>query len=224
MKRYAIIVAGGSGSRMNSEIPKQFLLLANKPVLFHTLEAFAAAAPLELILVLPENQISYWERLRQDYNWHLPHQVVAGGDTRFHSVKKGLELVSDPDSLIAVHDGVRPLVTASLINNCFEEAGLFGSAVAAVPLKDSIRAIGPTGNGPLDREAFRLVQTPQAFRSEWMKKAFLADYQPFFTDCASVLEYAGFDIHLSKGDYKNLKITTPEDLALAEVLVGRSEV
>lgn len=221
MKKYAIIVAGGSGTRMKSEVPKQFLPLHGRPVLAHTLAAFKAAGDLEIILVLPPSQIRSWQDIVSENGISVAHQVVAGGETRFHSVKNGLEKVPDNGSLVAVHDGVRPLVTPLLINRCFEEAMIFGSAVAAVPLKDSLRRAGHDARAePLDRDAFRLVQTPQAFKTAWMKKAFDSAYHPFFTDCASVVEYAGFAIHLTNGDYRNLKITTPEDLLVAAAFLS----
>lgn len=221
MKKYAIIVAGGSGSRMKSEIPKQFLPLAGRPVLLHTLRAFESSGDVEIILVLPDYQIGIWEELVSETGDATRYRVVPGGETRFHSVKKGLEAISEENSLTAVHDGVRPLVTTVLISKCFEEAETFGSAIAAVRLKDSLRETGSDGYPKtVDREAFRLIQTPQVFRTSWMKKAFDREYHPLFTDCASVVESAGFRIHLTEGDYRNLKITTPEDLPVAEALLN----
>mgnify|MGYP000857252984 CR=1 FL=1 len=220
MKRYAIIVAGGSGTRMKSELPKQFLPLAGKPVLLHTMEAFGAAGNVTIILVLPDSQITFWKELVEKEAFSLPHRVVAGGPTRFHSVKNGLSVVEEADSLIAVHDGVRPLIHPDIINRCYTEAATYGTAITAVALKDSIRKTEADGSSvQMIREEFRLVQTPQVFRAELMKKAFETEYLPQFTDCASVVEYAGHTVHLTEGDYRNLKITTPEDLIVAEALL-----
>lgn len=221
MKKYAIIVAGGSGSRMKSDIPKQFLSLRGKPVLLHTLSAFTSTGGVEVILVLPRHQIPYWEQLLLEGKHTFDGRIVAGGETRFQSVKNGLFSIDDThDALVAVHDGVRPLVSTELILRTYREAEHFGSAVAAVTLKDSIRQVDAEGQtSPADRERFRLVQTPQTFRIDWMKKAFASDYQASFTDCASVVEHAGLPIHLTEGDYRNIKITTPEDLIVAEALL-----
>lgn len=220
MKKFAIIVAGGSGSRMKSDVPKQFLLLGGKPVLYHTLKAFATVEDVSILLVLPETQISAWEKIVEKYKIAYPHQIVTGGSSRFHSVKNGLAEIENSHGLIAVHDGVRPLITPSLISHCYEEASVFGSAITTLPLKDSIRKIQRDGSSiQVDREGFRMVQTPQVFRADMMKKAFDTDYHPHFTDCASVVEHAGFHVHLVEGDYKNIKITTPEDLAVAEALL-----
>ena len=220
MEKYAIIVAGGSGSRMRSEVPKQFLSLKGIPVLVHTLQAFQSAGEISVILVLPESQIHVWMDIVARENFTFPHRIIAGGPTRFHSVKNGLAAIQNENALIAVHDGVRPLITPATIRRCFEEAIEFGSAITSVPLKDSIRRTDYDGSSfQIDREKFRLVQTPQVFRADWMRKAFENDYQFYFTDCASVLEYAGFKVHLTEGDYQNIKITTPEDLIVAEALL-----
>lgn len=205
---------------MKSEIPKQFLPLAGKPVLLHTLEAFLSITEVEVILVLPQQQIAYWNEILSSGQHRFDGLTVAGGDTRFHSVKNGLRAIDQETALVAVHDGVRPLVSPDLIRRSYEEAERFGSAVTAVPLKDSLRKIDPEGQTtPADREAFRLVQTPQTFRIDWMRAAFDREYDPFFTDCASVLEHGGFPVHLIEGNYQNLKITTPEDLLVAEAFL-----
>jgi 2-C-methyl-D-erythritol 4-phosphate cytidylyltransferase len=223
MQEYAIIVAGGSGSRMKSDIPKQFLAVNDLPVLMHTLNAFRNySAALQIILVLPKSQFSYWENLCEQYQFSVSYQLVAGGETRFNSVKNGLDTIQSDQGLIAVHDGVRPVITKEIISNCFHKAAEFGSAVVSVPLKDSIRRVEENTNIALDRSLFKLIQTPQTFRLDWMRKAFDHDYQAIFTDCASVLEFEGYPIHLIEGSYENIKITTPEDLKWAEIYLHRA--
>jgi 2-C-methyl-D-erythritol 4-phosphate cytidylyltransferase len=219
MKEYVIIVAGGSGSRMKSDIPKQFIAINGLPVLMHTLLAFSAYSPkISVVLVLPENQFSFWEELCLQYKFSIAYQLVAGGTTRFDSVKNGLNSIHEENALVAVHDGVRPVITSNVISTSFTTALINGTAVAAVALKDSIRTINSTGeNTALDRSHVRIVQTPQTFRIDWMRKAFDRPYHPTFTDCASVLEAAGYSIHLFEGSYENIKITTPEDLKWAQV-------
>lgn len=211
---YAIIVAGGSGSRMQSAVPKQFLLLNGKPILQHTLEQFQAYSPdLQLILVLPARDLETWAVLCQQHGFDAPARAVTGGATRFQSVRNGLAAIDAAEGLVAVHDGVRPFVSVEIIRNGFETAARVGSAVTCVPAKDSIRLTSDGGRSEaIDRSRVRLVQTPQTFRLDWFRQAFAGDEQPFFTDCASVLEHAGFPITLIDGDYANIKITTPEDL------------
>lgn len=217
-QKYAVIVAGGSGSRMGSEIPKQFLHLAGKPILLHTIEQFLTIPGILIILVLPEKDIDYWNALNKEKSLEAI-KIVVGGKSRFQSVKNGLRYV-ETDSLVAIHDGVRPLISTDIINHSFETASVSGSAVTSVALKDSIREVGGNQqNQAVDRAKFRLMQTPQTFRSEIIKKAFEVEEQSFFTDCASVLEYAGFSVNLIDGSYENIKITTPEDLIVAEALL-----
>ncbi|MCE7041950.1 2-C-methyl-D-erythritol 4-phosphate cytidylyltransferase [Dyadobacter sp. CY312] len=219
MKEYVIIVAGGSGSRMKSDIPKQFIVVNGLPILMHTLSAFNNYSPeISIILVLPEDQFSFWEELCSKYQFHINYQLVAGGETRFDSVKNGLYSIKGEKGIVAVHDGVRPVISKTVISNCFTTAAREGTAVASVACKDSIRTLNPSGtNMALDRSLVRLIQTPQSFRLEWMREAFNQPYQLIFTDCASVLESAGYPINLVEGCYENIKITTPEDLKWAEV-------
>jgi 2-C-methyl-D-erythritol 4-phosphate cytidylyltransferase len=220
MQEYVIIVAGGSGSRMKSDIPKQFLSVNGLPVLMHTIRAFAEYSQnLRIIVVLPSEQFSFWEELCRNHSFAIPHQLVAGGATRFHSVKNGLNcIIEQEEFLVAVHDGVRPVISREIITESFKNAAEHGAAVVSVPLKDSIRIVGQNeGNKAMDRTLFRLIQTPQTFRSSWMKAAFTADYHESFTDCASVLEAWGYHIRLIDGAYENIKITTPEDLRWAEI-------
>lgn len=221
MNNFAIIVAGGSGSRMNSDLPKQFLPIGGRPVLMRTLEAFRAhSEQLSILLVLPESQFDRWKSLCEQYNFSVDHQLIAGGETRFHSVKNGLAGIGTTEGLVAVHDGVRPFVSSDIIQAGFHKAAQEGTAVTCVPLKDSARLVRSDGsNQAVDRVAYRLVQTPQTFRLDWMRRAFETSPLPHFTDCASVLEHAGYPIHLIEGSYENIKITTPEDLLWAEAFL-----
>jgi 2-C-methyl-D-erythritol 4-phosphate cytidylyltransferase len=218
---YAIIVAGGSGSRMQATIPKQFLLLNGTPVLMHTLQAFAQSqANPHLILVLPANYHAYWAELCQTHHFAIPHQLVSGGDTRFHSVKNGLALIADDDdALIAVHDAVRPLTSRGIIDESYASAAKNGNAVTAVESRDSVRQVKDDGSIHLERSSIYLVQTPQTFRSAQLKKAYQQPYAAKFTDDASVVEETGVEIHLINGDYQNIKITFPQDIAIAELLL-----
>lgn len=215
----AIIVAGGKGSRMKSEIPKQFLELSGKPVLMHCLQAFFDfSSSMQLVLVLPESSISYWNNLCLSYKFEIPHKIQSGGDTRFQSVKKGLELLPE-DGLVAIHDGVRPLINQAIIASSFNMAKNTGSAVASVKLKESIRIIENDNSKALDRDDYRSIQTPQTFKIPLIKKAYAVSEQKAFTDDASVVEAFGYPISLFTGNYQNIKITTPEDLLIAESLI-----
>lgn len=222
MKRYAIIVAGGKGTRMGSELPKQFLTLAGKPVLAHTLDNFHRFDPtMELVVVLPASQQEYWKQLCNDYRINIPHRIASGGETRFHSVHNGLALLPD-EGLVAIHDGVRPLVAHTVIEACFETALTYGGAIPTLPLTDSLRQLLPDGiSRAEDRSRFVTVQTPQTFRCSEIKQAYDQPYRETFTDDASVYEAAGYTPRLVKGNHENLKITLPVDLALAEILLTR---
>ena len=220
MKKTVVVVAGGSGLRMGHDIPKQFLSIGGKPILMRTLEAFYTVdADTCIVLVLPQPQKEYWERLCSDYGFDVPHSVAFGGDTRFQSVKIGLALAL-PNSLVAVHDGVRPFVSAQTIQRCFEGAETHGNAIPVVQPVESIRQVLDAGNVSVDRSRFMLVQTPQVFRWEQIIAAYALPFDPLFTDDASVVEKAGFDIHLVEGNRENVKITTPFDLLLAEALLS----
>jgi 2-C-methyl-D-erythritol 4-phosphate cytidylyltransferase len=211
---FAIIVAGGSGSRMKSDIPKQFLLLNGKPILQHTLEQFLAVVPAsQVILVLPAHDQTIWSTLCDQHNFHPSIQTVTGGTTRFQSVRNGLYAIDADEGLVAVHDGVRPFITPEIISTSFETAAQTGSAVTCVPVKDSVRVVETDGSSKaVDRSRYRLIQTPQTFQLGLFRQAFKSEEQPFFTDCASVMEYSGFPITLIEGSYENIKITTPDDL------------
>lgn len=220
MKLYAIIVAAGSGKRMGTEIPKQFIEIAGKPVLMHTLEKFKAFdASIELITVLSENQLHYWEGLRKKYSFDLSGTTVAGGSIRFLSVRKGLQHV-DGRGLVAIHDGVRPFVSVDTIRRCFEAAGKYGNAIPVISPADSLRMLTEQGNHPVDRQNVKQIQTPQVFDTELIKKAYLQEYRPEFTDDATVLERAGEKIHLVEGNRENIKLTNPEDIFIAEALLS----
>ena len=217
--KIAIIVAGGKGERMQADIPKQFIELQGKPVLMHTLEVFRRYdASVQLILVLPSVQFGFWNELCRKHNFTLTHQVVAGGQTRFQSVKNGLEAVKAP-ALVAVHDGVRPLVSVETIARCFDEAAKRDAVIPVVDSVDSIRQLTENGSQSVDRTAYKLVQTPQIFNSEILKKAYEQDFSPLFTDDASVAEAIGVKIHLVEGNRENIKITTEFDLRIAEILI-----
>ena len=215
MQKYAVIVAGGSGTRMQSEIPKQFIELKGLPILMHTINAFHFDN-IQIILVLPGDQIDFWKQLIDQYDFKTPHQTVIGGSERFDSVKNGLKSISSEEGLVAIHDGVRPLIDRKIINRSFEVASKNGNAIVSIALKDSIRSVDPTANRQEDRSRFRLIQTPQTFQLKLIKQAFEQPFDPLFTDDASVLEKAGFSINLIEGSYQNIKITTPEDLLIAE--------
>jgi 2-C-methyl-D-erythritol 4-phosphate cytidylyltransferase len=218
IKKYAIIVAGGSGSRMKSDIPKQFIEVGGLPILMHTLQRFKEAdSAIEIILVLPASQFEYWKELCQKYKT-VPHQLVAGGKTRFQSGLNGLKVI-DNEGLVAIHDGVRPFVSTEIINESFKVASEKGTAVVSVPSKDSVRVNGQA----IDRSTVRLIQTPQTFQISLIKKAFETEELSTFTDDASVVEHAGFEINLIEGNYENIKITTPEDLLWAEVLLKQTD-
>ena len=218
MQKYAVIVAGGNGTRMQSELPKQFIELEGKPILMHTLEAFAFDN-IQIILVLPKSQINFWMELIQLHNFQVPHSIVEGGEARFHSVKNGLDSISDNVGLVAIHDGVRPLIKQHIISESYTIAANKGNAIVSIGLKDSIRSVAGTKNQQEDRSNYRLIQTPQTFQIQLIKAAFNQPFDPLFTDDASVLEKAGHQINLIDGDYQNIKITTPEDLVVAQSLL-----
>jgi 2-C-methyl-D-erythritol 4-phosphate cytidylyltransferase len=201
---------------MGSDLPKQFLPLHGKPLLMHTLEVFYRwDGNARLTLALPDMHRSYWEMLCRELNWRVPHWIVAGGETRFHSVRNALETVEDCD-WVGVHDGVRPLVAPEVIEACFRGAAQHGAALPAVPVAESLRECDGERNRAVDRTRYRLVQTPQVFRRDWLEEAYRQPYSPLFTDDASVVEALGRNIHLVSGNPENIKITTPADLLVAE--------
>jgi len=219
MKYYAVIVAGGSGNRMQTETPKQFLLLKNLPVIMHTIKAFALSdTQPKIIVVLHTDQHKYWERLCQEFNFNIPHNVVAGGTERFFSVKNAI-LSIEEESFVAIHDAVRPLVSPELIDNCFRQAELQGNVIAAVQASDSIRMLKNNKTSALKRDEIYLVQTPQTFSLKILREAYQQGFENYFTDDASVVESKGYNINIIEGERNNIKITYPIDLELAELLL-----
>ena len=216
MKTYAVIVAGGSGQRMGSSLPKQFLPLCGKPVLWHTLNTFFQAInDIRIILVLPLSHLPYGQELRDSFEQSSQISVVEGGSSRYDSVKSGLSLIRE-QSIVFVHDGVRCLLTTSLIKRCYETALSKGNATPAVASKDSVRIVSDSGNMVADRNNVQLIQTPQVFLSDIILKAFEQPYQERFTDEATVVESSGTAIILVPGEHENIKITNPIDLLIAE--------
>lgn len=217
MKKFAVIVAGGNGSRMNSELPKQFIHLHQKPIMAYTINQFLAVG-CEIIVVLPKE---HFGTFKQEILHHCHSQemtLAQGGQTRFHSVKNGLDTIFEP-GLVAVHDAVRPFVSLELIQESFSTAQKKTNAIAAVGLKDSIRRLTPSGSQSKNRAEYQLIQTPQTFQTELLLEAYNQPYRDEFTDDASVFEHAGHQIHLIPGSYKNIKITTPEDLLVAKAFL-----
>ena len=221
MKRYAIIVAGGSGQRMESPVPKQLMELNQKPVLMHTIEKFySAASSIHIVVVLPKTHHSVWTILCQKHQFSIPHQICEGGASRFQSVRNGLEFCTE-DSIIAVHDGVRPLIHPDLILNLYHQAELNSAVIPVCPILESIRKAQGEGSKALDRSQYYSVQTPQCFSSDLLQNAYQQDEQETFTDDASVVEAMGKNVQLFKGDRTNIKLTTPEDFVFAEALLNR---
>ncbi|MEM6525205.1 MAG: 2-C-methyl-D-erythritol 4-phosphate cytidylyltransferase [Bacteroidota bacterium] len=220
LKEFAIIVAGGKGTRMKSSTPKQFMLVNGFPVLMHTLNSFFDYSDkIEVILVLPADDLDTWKNLCSQYNYHKEITIAIGGDSRFQSVKNGLGKISESSGLVAIHDGVRPLAGKDIIGASYRLAAVHGSAVAAVRLKESIRKTDQDNTKAVDRSDYRIIQTPQTFNLEMIKKAYQIKEEPNLTDDASVAEKSGHVISLFEGSYSNIKITTPEDIVIAEALI-----
>ena len=222
MRTIAIIVAGGSGTRFGAQLPKQFLELGGKPILMRTIEAFGDGS-FDVIVTLPDHQMTLWHELCQRHGFAVPHRVVPGGETRWHSVKHALDSIGGVDDVdvIAVHDGVRPLATASLICRVIDAARRDGAAIPVVMLNDSVRQVTGGTSHALDRSSLRAVQTPQAFDAKLLLHAYSQPFQPMFTDDASVVERLDHPVTLVDGDPQNLKITRPMDLTLAEYLLNQ---
>ncbi len=220
MKKYAIIVAGGSGTRMGADIPKQFLVLGNLPVVMHTINVFKNYDDeIEIILVLPKDQFETWEHLKAQYQFKRDVQLAEGGENRFFSVKNGLAFISEP-GLVAIHDGVRPFVSIETIDKCFHKADVYGAAVPVRDMHESLRFNDGSTNYAVDRSHMKIVQTPQVFKSEIILDAYNQNYKSDeFYDDASVVERNGVKIQLVEGNRENIKITTPFDLKIGEVLI-----
>ncbi len=227
---YVIIVAGGKGLRMGSDIPKQFLPIGGKPVLMRTLERFRAySETLQIILVLPEAQQDYWQKLCQQYEFQVDYQIANGGKTRFHSVQNGLALIpDDAEGVVGVHDGVRPFPSIEVIRNCYETARTAKAVIPVIPIVETVRQIllnnpnTPSNPGSITvpRDQYRLVQTPQTFDIQLLKAANRQPYNDGFTDDASVVESYGRQITLVEGNRENIKITTPYDITVAEAIIN----
>ncbi|WP_308600840.1 2-C-methyl-D-erythritol 4-phosphate cytidylyltransferase [uncultured Dysgonomonas sp.] len=223
MKKNVIIVAGGKGLRMGNDLPKQFIPIGGKPVLMRTIEAFYRFDPdINIILVLPVSHQDYWKSLCEEYNFSIEHTIANGGETRFHSVKNGLALVAD--GLVAVQDGVRPFGSVEMIKWCFDAAREFPAVIPVIDSTDSLREVVDEDKSRIvDRSKIRLVQTPQVFDVNVLKKAYQTDFKETFTDDASVVEAMGVDVHLVKGEVTNIKITTPLDLKIGELIIRDKE-
>lgn len=217
--KYVLIVAGGSGQRMKSAVPKQFAELGGVPLLMHTFRAFYAFDKgAEFLLVLPGKEEETWKHLCERHSFEIPHVVVAGGETRFHSVKNGLRRISE-EGIVFIHDGVRPLVSRQTIENCYREALKNGNAIPVIPPAESVRQVVGSRNYAMNRKNLFLVQTPQVFRVSAIKKAYEQEYSEHFTDDASVLENTGETIFLVEGNRENIKITWPSDFTISEALL-----
>lgn len=224
MKKYALIVAGGKGLRMGSELPKQFLPIGGKPVLMRTLEAFHACnREIQLIVVLPHSQQEFWRTLCREHRFTLPHVVVDGGETRFHSVKNGLALVEAP-ALVGVHDGVRPFVSREVIDRCYGLAAEKRAVIPVIGVVETVRRMEGEKSVTVSRDDYRLVQTPQVFDADLLKAAYDQPYTPHFTDDASVVEAWGASVTLTPGNRENIKITTPFDLKIAAALIDSCSI
>ncbi len=223
MDLYIIIVAGGKGERMQHQLPKQFIEVAGKPLLIHTFEAFKDYyGKAKFILILPEMEIGRWKHTEYHSGFKLPYELVEGGPTRFHSVKNGLLHVPQK-ALVLIHDAARPMVSPATVSNCIRTASIHGNAVPVVPVTESVRRIEKGISIAEQREKFFTVQTPQAFKSDLIKKAYDVVYHPAFTDDASVLEAAGHQIFTTEGNPENIKITIPAHLGFAEFVLSKKE-
>lgn len=229
MNKYVIIVAGGKGLRMGGSLPKQFIPIEGKPILMHTLETFHRwDKEAKLILVLPADHQPYWQMLCRELNCRIPHNIISGGETRYHSVRNGLQLIqeqlkdtdAETDTLIGVHDGVRPFVAPSVLTACFQEAQKTGAAIPTLPMIESLRERFDDGSSrPVDRSRYVTVQTPQVFQATLLRHAYEQPYTSLFTDDASVVEKMGHSISMVEGNRENIKITTPIDLEIAKALL-----
>ncbi|MBN9302319.1 MULTISPECIES: 2-C-methyl-D-erythritol 4-phosphate cytidylyltransferase [Dysgonomonas] len=223
MKKNVIIVAGGKGLRMGNDLPKQFIPIGGKPVLMRTIEAFYRFdQDINIILVLPVSHQDYWKSLCEEYNFSIEHLIANGGETRFHSVKNGLALVTD--GLVGVQDGVRPFGSVEMIKRCFDAAREYPAVIPVIDSTDSLREVVDEDKSRIvDRSKIRLVQTPQVFDVNVLKKAYQTDFKETFTDDASVVEAMGVNVHLVKGEVTNIKITTPLDLKIGELIIRDKE-
>lgn len=219
MKKFALIVAGGNGTRMETSVPKQFLEIEGKPILIYTFEAFSKFdSEIEFVLVLPENQVTFWDELCAKHSFSINYKIAFGGVNRFQSVKNGLDLITE-DGIVFIHDGVRPLVSGQTLQNCYHSCITKGNALPVVPPSESVRYSFENENQAVDRSKYFLVQTPQTFRTKQIKEAYQLAAHQNFTDDASVLESNRHSIHLVEGNRENIKITWPQDLIVAQAFL-----
>ena len=219
MKKYVLILAGGVGQRMNMDIPKQFIPINGRPVLMHTIARFYEYdKTMDIIVIIPRAHVSLWKDLCVEFSFKIKHQIVNGGKERFYSVKNGLKVV-DENSLVLIHDGVRPLVSFDAINRVVETSEEKGNAIPYIEMNQSVRKIDARGNRAIDRSQLKLIQTPQGFHSNIIKEAYAKRYRKSFTDDASVLEALKYEINLVRGNHKNIKITSSTDLHLVDCLM-----
>lgn len=222
MNRYAVIVAGGTGSRFGSTLPKQFVPLNGEPVLMHSVRAFHIYDPtVEIIVVLPNEYLTLWNDICRQHEFNVPHRIAIGGENRFESVKNALHTIKEAEGLVAVHDGARPLVDQQTIADGFNTAERCGSAIPVIPVTDSIRQLDRQGSHTISRDTLVAVQTPQVFNLSLLKEAYNTAYSPMFTDDASVVEYRGTEVALYKGNVRNIKITHPDDIKIAEIILNK---
>ncbi len=214
-------MAGGQGLRMQSELPKQFMPVGGIPVLMHSIHKFTNTFPdISVIVVLPETHVDLWHSLCAKHQFDIPHRIALGGSSRFQSVKNGLNIIEETQAVVGIHDAARMFVTSEIIRNCYETAETKGSAIPVTELTESIRKIENTNSKIVPRNEYRLVQTPQCFHLDKLRKAYETEEKPIFTDDASVFEHAGFAVNLVTGDPVNIKITNPMDLIIAEALIN----
>lgn len=220
MKKNLILVAGGLGKRMNQELPKQFIVIGKKPLIVHTIENFVkAVGKINIVVVINRHWIEYWKELQKAYCSDLNITTAEGGPARFHSVKNGLLKIEDNESVTAIHDAVRPLVRTEVIVSAFKEAEIFGNAIPAVPINETLRYKEKNHNHNVDRAYYYIIQTPQCFQTKLIKNAYRINFDEKFTDDAMVLEETGIKIRLIEGNYENIKITRPSDLKFAECVL-----
>jgi 2-C-methyl-D-erythritol 4-phosphate cytidylyltransferase len=221
MNRYAVIVAAGSGMRMGAPIPKQFLEVGGRPILMHTLNRFVAFdASIRLVVVLHPDYIEFWRSLCEKHDYSVPHSIVSGGSERFYSVQKAIQsLVDTEEAIVGIHDAVRPMVSVATLERCYATAQETGSAVPCISVNDSMRIVDADGNRSINRSSLRIIQTPQCFRLNLLRRAFTQEYNTAFTDDASVVEALGESIELVEGNRENIKVTTPEDMHWLNLLL-----
>jgi 2-C-methyl-D-erythritol 4-phosphate cytidylyltransferase len=223
MKKYVIIVAGGKGIRMSSDLPKQFLILGEKPILMHTIQRFAEYDPtIKIILVLPQDQQDYWKGLCRQYDFMVPHKIANGGDTRFQSVKNGLAFIRER-GLVGIHDGVRPFVTTEVIDRCYKTAETAGAVIPVIDIVETVREVLPEGSRSVNRNLYKIVQTPQVFQNDLLLRAYNQFYREEYTDDATVVESCDIKVTLVEGNRENIKITTPFDLMLGEEILEKEK-